>query len=243
MCEAMGSQRWIARFPIFPLLIAVSFVVGWLVPRYYDWTGSDQSRTSPLVGQTALGLVIGAIIIWVALPWVPVADELPGNDRSVRFRFTSRTLFLITAVIACSIAAAIKFPMLVSGGWCALAFCYVVWFWIRSRRHRWQTSALLACMWLPFVWIITYDELKNIFPAILWLVPGMPAFFPSALVGSWLAQSGPDVLWPAVLVTGVEMAVGIWIIRLGPRHTIAYLVFVLLMSMIGSFGLNALVRA
>lgn len=241
--RSMGSRKYFARFPIFPLLIAVSFLVGWFVPGYYDWTGSDQSRPSPLVGQTALGLIVGGIIIWAVLPWVPVTDEARGTDQSVRVRFTSRTMFLMTAAVAFVIAAVTKFPMVVSGGLCAFAFCHVVWFWSRFRQNRWQTTALLACMCLPFVWIIAYDEFENIFPAILWIAAGMPAFFPAVLIGSLFGQNSHDVMWLAVLLTGAEMTVGIWIIRLGPRHTIAYLVFVLLMSTFGSFGLNALMRA
>jgi hypothetical protein len=50
-------------------------------------------------------------------------------------------------------------------------------------------------------------------------------------------------MWLAVLLTGAEMTIGAWIIRLGPRRTIAYIVFVLLMSTFGSFVLHALMRA
>jgi hypothetical protein len=241
--QSMRSQRGIARFPIFQLLIAVSLLVGWFVPGYYDWTGSDQSRPSPLVWQTALGLIVGAIIIWAALPWIRVADEVPGTDQWVQVRFTSRAMFLMTAAVAFVIVAVTKFPMVVSGGLCAFAFCYVVWFWSRYRQHRWQTTALMACIWFPFVWIIAWDDFENIFPAILWIAGGMPAFVPAILIGKLFGQNPHDVMWLGVLLTGAEMTVGTWIIRLGPRRTMAYLVFVLLMSTFGSFGLNSLIRA
>jgi hypothetical protein len=237
------SGRCLARLPIFPLLIAASFLVGWFIPGYYDWTGSDQSRPSPLVAQTALGLLVGAMIIWAVLPWVPVGDNARQTDRSIRFRFTSRTMFLITAAVASVILAITKFPMFVSGGLCALAFCHVVWFWSRFRRKRWPTAALFSCMWLPFVWIIVHEEFEDIFPAVLSMAAGMPGFFPAAMIGRLFGQNLHDVAWLAILLTGVEMTVGTWIIRLGPRCTIAYLVLVLLTSTIGSFGLNALVRA
>ncbi len=236
----MGSKNYLA---VFPLLIAVSFVVGWFVPGYYDWIGSDQSRSSPLVGQTSLGLIVGGIIIWAVLPWVSIADEAQGTDQSVRVRFTIRTMFLMTAAVAFVIAAVTNFPMVASGGLCAFAFCHIVWFWCRFPQNRRQTAALLACMCLPFLWIIAYDEFEHMFPEILWIAAGMPAIFPAALIGSLFGQNTHDVMWLAVLLTGAEMTVGIWIIRLGPQSTVAYLVFVLLMSTFGSFGLNALVRA
>jgi hypothetical protein len=238
----MGSRTNIARFLIFALLIAASCLVGWFIPRYYDWTGSDQSRSSPLVGQTALGLIVGAIMIWAVLPWVPVAEEVSGAAQSVRFRFTTRTMVLTTAAVAVLIVTFTKFPLVASGGLCAFAFCYVVWFWIRFRQQRLQTTALLACMWLPFVWIVAWDELDYSFE-ILWLAAGIPAYFPALMIGSLFGQNPHDAMWLAVLLTGAEMTIGAWIIRLGPRRTIAYIVFVLLMSTFGSFVLHALMRA
>jgi hypothetical protein len=238
----MGSRRNIASFLIFPLLIAVSFLAGWFIPHYYDWTGSDQSRSSPLVGQTALGLIVGAIMIWAALPWLPVADDVSRPAQSFRVRFTTRTMFLMTAAVAVVIVTFTKFPLVASGVLCAFAFCYLVWFWFRFGQNRWQTTALLACMWLPFIWVVAWDEL-DYSSEILWLFAGMPAMFPAVMIGSLFGQNPNDALWLAVLLTGAEMTVGAWIIRLGPRRTIAYLVFVLLMSTFGSLGLHALMRA
>ncbi|MEZ6073113.1 MAG: hypothetical protein R3C10_23310 [Pirellulales bacterium] len=232
----MGSQVSIAKVPVYPVLIVVSFLVGYFIPGFYDWTGSDQSRPSPLVGKTAAGLLVGATLIWAILPWVPVADDAPGAQERRRIQFTSRTLLLLTTAIAIVLAVATRFPMVVSSVLCALAFCHVVWFWIRSHSHRWQTTALLACLGFPFVWVLFHDELDNLFPAILWLAAGLPAFLPAALIGSLFGQNMNDVIWLAVLLTGAELAVGTWLIRLGPRRTIAYLVLVLLLSTFGSFG-------
>ena len=133
--------------------------------------------------------------------------------------------------------------MAVCGGLCAAAFCYVVWFWSRFRQYRWQTTTLLACMWLPFVWIISYGELENIIPAIVMIAGGLPAFAPAALLCKLFGQNLQEMMWLSTLLTGTEMTVGTWTIRLGPRCTIAYLVLVVIMSTIGSFGLNALMRA
>lgn len=239
----MDITKWLRRLPIFPLLIAVSFSVGWYIPAYYDWTGSDQSRPSPLIGQTALGLIVGGIIVCASLPWLPLSTALPDADPAIRIRFKLRTLLLMTAAAAVVIAALMKFPMVVSGGLCAIAFCHVVRFWILHRHYRRQTTALAACMCLPYVWIFSYDEIDNILPAILWIASGLPAFFPACLIGVLIGQNPNDVMWLSVLLTGAEIVIGVWLIRLGPRRTIAYLLFVMLMSTFGSFGLNALVRA
>jgi hypothetical protein len=190
-----------------------------------------------------LGLIVGAIIIWAVLPWLPVADEVSGKGQTLRVQFTIRKMLLITAVIAFVVVAGTKFPIVVSGGLGLLAVCEVVWFWSRFRQHRWQTTALLACMWLPFVWILADDQLKNISLELLAMAAGMPAFLPAVFIGGLFKQGSHDVLWLTILLTAAEMAVGTGIIRLGPRRTVAYLVFVLLMSTFGSFGLNALMRA
>ncbi|WP_425397907.1 hypothetical protein [Aeoliella sp.] len=238
----MADRVSIPIFPVYPSLIAISFVIGWFIPGFYDWTGSDQSRASPLVAQTAIGLLVGAILIWIVLPWLPIAAGAT-TDKLPRPRFTSRTLLLVTAGIAIGVAVATRFPMVVSGLLCAMVFGYAIWFSIRSSRHRWPTAALLACMIGPYVWIVFHDELESLFPAILWMAAGLPAFLPAALLSSLWGHNLHEVTWLSVLLTAVELAIGIWLIRLGPRRTIAYLVLVLLMSTIGSFGLNALVRA
>lgn len=243
LLDRMNIAKRLARVPFFPLLIAVSFLVGWNIPAFYEWTGSNQSRAAPLVGQTALGLTTSALIVWLALPWLPLEDPSGGSDRSPVVRFRIRTLLSMTAVLAVVIAALIKFPMWVSGGLCAIACCYVVRFWILNPHDRWQTAALLACMSFPFVWIIGYSELDDLLPEILWIASALPAFFPACLIAYLAGQNPNDMMWLAVLLTGVEIYIGVWMIRLGPRRALAYLVLVLLMSTFGSFGLNALVRA
>lgn len=243
LLETMDSGRWLARLS-FPLMIAASLLVGWFVPAFYDWTGADQSRPSPLVGRTALALTVGAVLLCVALPWLPLADESGRRrfDRAARIRFKLRSMLAATAVVAVLIAALIKSPVVVSGILCAIAFGLVIRFWILHRHYRWQSGALVACMCLPFTWLLADSELDDLLPTILWMAAGLPAFFPACFIGYLVGQNSHDVMWLSILLTGAEAVIGIWVIRLGPRRTIAYLTFVLLMSTFGSFGLNALVR-
>ena len=51
------------------------------------------------------------------------------------------------------------------------------------KRHR-DTGArapdcplttLIACMILPFAWVLHYDELSNLMPSLLWLAMGLPS--------------------------------------------------------------------
>ena len=193
-----------------------------------------------MVGQTAWGLVVAAIIVWAVLPWVPCAEEMPRTDRTLRLRFTTRTMFRVTTGIACFLALAMTFPRMAGGGIWAIAFCHVVWFWSRFPQSRWQTIVLLACMWLPLAWFIAWFQATSEF---LWISAAGPALFPVVYVGSWFWKNPHDVMWLAVLFTGAEMTIGTWMIRLGPRLTMAYLVFLLLISTFGSFVLYAAMRA
>ncbi len=97
-------------------------------------------------------------------------------------------------------------------------------------------------MYFPFAWLVSYDELGSFSPAMIWMAAGLSAFFPTVLISSLVRQHFENLVWLSMLLSGAELGLGLWIIRLGPRRTIAYLLFVLLVSTFGSFVLNALVR-
>ena len=96
----MEYFKRLTRFSAFLLVIGVSFVVGQLIPAFYDWTGSDQSRPSPLTFQTAAGLLLCGIIACLALPWLRIEYDLPATNRVGRVQFNIRTILVITAVVA-----------------------------------------------------------------------------------------------------------------------------------------------
>lgn len=237
----MDIRRWTERIPVFGLLFIVSGTVGWNIPAFYDWTGADQSRPSPLVGQTALLLVIMTLSACAALPWLSFKTHA-AEDTPLRMRFEIRSLLAVTAAIAVAVAAVRQFPLVASYGLFAIAFGYTLRFWIIFRQYRWQTLALLACMCLPFLWIVSSSSFRELLPSILSMAAGLPTLLPTTVIGSLLEQHISDLLWLSILLSGVELAIGTWIIRLGPRRTIAYCLLVLLSSIIGSFGLNAAVR-
>ncbi len=239
----MANLKPLTRLPIFPFLVGLSLAVGWLIPAFYDWTGSDQGRPSPLVSQAAIGLILFGLIVCAALPWLPIAPDSPANERIGTLRFGLRTILLMTAVIAMFLTAFITLPRLaVSSVLYGIALGYAVRFWILFRLFRWRVAALLGCMYFPFAWLVTFDERSTLLPAILWIAPGLPAFVPTLLVGTVAHQNSRELAWLLTLLASAELVVGVWIIRLGPRRAIAYLLFLLITSIFGSFALNALVR-
>jgi hypothetical protein len=221
------------------MLVGVSFVVGLSIPAFYEWTGSDQSRPSPLIHQTGAGLILLAVTAMSLLPWLPIQHDPPPIERRGKIQFKIRTILVTTAAVAACLAVFRETPLIAASGCLyAAVLCYVVRLWILCRPLGWQVSALLACMYFPFAWVVSFDELLNFVAGI----PGLPAFFLTLLFGSLLLQHTQNLTWLSMLLASAELVLGVWMIRLGPRRTIAYLLFVLITSIFGSFVLNALTR-
>jgi hypothetical protein len=228
--------KLLSRIPIFSLLIAISLIVGWNIPAFYEWTDSDQSRPSPLLWKVPLTLAIGSVAFCVALPWLPITTKASSETPRKPMRFSLRTLLLITAGAAVAIPLLAKFPLVVSGIVCAGTFAYFIAFCVRNPEHRMASTALLACMILPYAWIVGYDELDRLLPALAVMIAGMPAFLPAAFLSQMFGQHFQESQWLAFLLTAIELAIGIWVIRLGPKRAIAYLLLVLQVSAVGSLG-------
>ncbi|TWT80192.1 hypothetical protein CA13_16050 [Planctomycetes bacterium CA13] len=239
----MTFSKLRSRTSIYPAFIGVSLLLGLIIPGFYEWTGSDQSRPSPLIGQFALGMIIGGVAICLTLPLLPIKSDAPEAENRRPLRFHVRTLLALTAATAICIAALLKFPMIAASVLCGGAFIHFAWFFARNPQHRWPASTLLACMSLPFVWIISYDELDNILQALLFMAAGFPMLLPSALIVGWFGHNFHESMWLSILLTGAELAIGTWLIGLGPKRTIAYLIVVTVVSVFSSFCFHALVLA
>jgi hypothetical protein len=239
----MGIAKLASRNWIFPLFIAVSLLIGWSIPNFYIWTDSDQSRPSPLLWQVPLGLAILSLGLCVALPWLPIARKSSLDSPRQQLRFSLRGLLLTTTVAAVAIPLLAKFPLVVSGIVCAGSFAYFIAFCVRNPQHRLAASALVASMTLPYAWLVGYQELERVLPELLIMFAGLPAFVPAALLARLFGQNMQHTLWLAFLLTSLEMVIGIWMIRLGPKLTIAYFLLVMQLSALGSLALHMLVLA
>ena len=239
----MEIAKLASRISTFSLFIVASLLVGWFIPRFYIWTDSDQSRPSPLLWQVPLGSFVVSMAFCVVLPWLPIANQTSNKTSQQRLLFSIRTLLLITAMVAVAIVLLAKFPLLVSGIVTAGAFMYLIAFCLSNPQHRLEASALVASMNFPYVWIVGYDDPGRILPNLLVMFAGLPAFLPAALLGRLFNQNMHNAFWLALLLTALEMVIGIWMIRLGPKRTIAYLLLVLHVSALGSLGFHALVLA
>ena len=243
-----GSQATMSPFnlslrtTIYLLASAASFAVGLFIPAYYDWTGADQSRPSPVVAQTAVGFLLAAAIAWLSLPWLPITRSPPREDRADRLRFSVRSLLVVTSAIAVGTALLLKFPSATGGIFSAAAYCYAMWFGISHKHHRLPTAALVACITLPYIWAVSHRPFLRGLPVIVRMVLSVPSLLPTALIAAVAERNLHDLEWLAMLLTGSELFLGVWAIRTSPRCGIAFLVLVWILSTFGSFGLHALAR-
>ena len=88
----------------------------------------------------------------------------------------------------------------------------------------------------PLAWVLGYDELDRILPALFVMIGGMPAFVPAALLGKLFGQQFFESQWLAFLLTAVEFVIGVWMMRLGPKRTVAYFLIVMQVSALGSLA-------
>jgi len=179
----------------------------------------------------------------MVLPWLPIMGESSNDAPRILTRFSVRSLLIFTAGVALAIHLHAEYSVVVSGTVSAAALAYLFWFCLKNPHHCLAASALAACMFLPYAWVIGYDELDRIFPTLLGLIAGMPAFLPAALLTQAFGQHLQESQWLALTLTAVELLIGIWMIRLGPRRTIAYLLLVMQLSAVGSLGFYMLCRA
>lgn len=231
----------------FPLLcitlVVCSVVVGWLIPSFYLWTDSDQSRPSPLLWKVPLTMTIAGVFISLTLPWLPLPSANPSEPPKPKVQFPLRFLFIATAIAALFLAAMSLFPVVLSWMVSASVFAYFIYFVVNTPQHRLSAATLLGCMTFPYVWVIGYDELDRLVPTVFWMIAGFPAFLPGMLMSRFIEAHFTDSYWTSVLLTAIELGVGIWVIQLGPKRTIVYALFAMLCSTMGSLVFHMLVLA
>lgn len=235
----MDRERWFAGWLFFPLFILGMFLVGWHIPTFYDWSAADQSRSTPEVGFTAWGILGASILCWAVIPWLPMPAANRESEKRKPFQFNLRMLLVITAI---SIAGMINLPIIF---FVVAAFAiFVTLTRIIFSRLEWprKIAVLLACMYFPYAWVFTENDFGDLSLTLFFGAIGLPAFIPAMLVGRILGQHPQNAIWLFLLMTAAEFAIGCWMVKLGPKRSMGYLVLIVMMSIFGSFGLNALIR-
>lgn len=229
---------------IFAGFIAVSLLVGCFLPAFYAWTGTGQSRPSPLIWQVPLLAAVVAAAFCAALIRLPIIGDSNHDSTSIEpsasARYCLRRLLLVTTGVGIAMAVLVKYPLVGCLFVNASLAAFFIRFWRKYPRHRLAAIALVACMYLPFVWAVGY---KQILPMVFFRIGVLPTFLPAAWSSSLAGLNFRESPGMGFLLTALELAVGLWLIRLGPKRTITYLVLVLWVAFMSSIFLYGAVRA
>ncbi|MEM6980091.1 MAG: hypothetical protein AAF539_10545 [Planctomycetota bacterium] len=231
MSKSFRHVRLVALFG----LNATSLILGLSIPAFYEWTGSDQSRPSPLLWQIPMGTVVIALVICAVLPWLPISQietKSPNSDR--RIRFTVRRLLGMTVVVAGLIAAGSRFPHGTASLVCLAVLLNLVRIAIRNTTGRVSAITLIACMVFPYAWIITYAERDRISAFVMQQSATWPMYFPSNYAVYYLGIDHRSSAWFASLLTAIEFAVGSWCVVRSVKLTIVFCIWAMLTSAMGS---------
>ena len=237
-----GKGNLIAKTVWFPLLIAGCFLIGWMIPIFYYWTGSGQNRLAPEFQEGYWSLLGFGTLSWFVIPWLPMRKPAAGEETKA-FQFDIRLLLLITSIVAVVTAAGSKGPIALSVLLGVTAFVALARMVAKELSWKFQIGALLACMYLPYVWFFFTGSFRSIgWSTIVGYAIGLPAFLPSFFLAGLFGTHVDEAIWLMILLLVVEVAIGFWVIRIGPRCAVVYFVFAILMSILGSMILDVLMR-
>lgn len=252
MAMHAGSSFSVRHVPLFPLVAGIGLTVGFLVPVAFEWTEQPWNRTR-LVGMERAAMVtmvvtcavcaLGAFITPTHFAGAPVmtANEQP---RKVQFRLWQ--LFAVMTLTAVLLAVMKWLDVTwASGLVSAVALGVLGWALIHDARVRARAGALVAGMFCPMVWMVLYNAPFTRTSGLVAAIPIAPAILPAALIRALLdSRGGSDQMGmvAGVIVIG-EMLLGAWLAWRGGKLFVAYLVLVLLVSSVSSFGMHAMYRA
>ena len=220
---------------VYIALAVLSAVIGWSIPAFEEWTEGDQSRPSPLVPRFMIGFAVTAVAIWILLPFLPISDHREESESGrLPIVFSLKSMLIAIVPVSVGMFFVTAFPFPASAVLCGLAFVLYGWNLYRYPGLRLALISLLACMIMPYLWLIGYDELDRLLPDVIWMTCAFPGFYPGMMIGSLLGQHHDNAWWITVLTTATELVVGIGLIHLGPKPAIAWLVLVMVMSIFGS---------
>ena len=228
---------------LYVAVITLATVIGFSVHGFYDWTGADQSYAPPILGYTALGILIALCLGWSILPFLQIPRDESLEAFANRLKISTRTLLGLTTACAFLLVLLIKFPVVISSvlfGLTLVLMIYLIW---NLPPIRLRIAALLASMYCPYLWLVGYASTHAGLSAVPLMYLGLPGHLPLLFASRFLQEHPGENFWLAVTFSSVQLLVGCWLLIIGARRGIAYLLFMLASAVIGSFVLNALLRA
>jgi hypothetical protein len=241
-----GSSFTLRRVPLFALVMGVGLMIGFLVPVVYELTEKPWNRmrlpgmeqAAMLSAAVACGL--GVLEYWHLKRFGTAADERP---RKVQFRLWQ--LFAVMT-LAAVVLAVVKWLGIAWGS--ALVAVVVLgvlsWGLFQEPRVQLRAAALVAGMFCPLVWMIAYNVPIGRTSGLVSAIAFAPAILPAVLIRAVTNSGGPDQMgMVAGVIVIAELLLGAWFAWRGGKSFVGYLLLVLVVSSVSSFGMHALYRA
>jgi hypothetical protein len=220
---------------VFLSFIVVSAVAGWGVPWSFEWSNTQQGQVYPRIIRLGIVLMAVGIALCFLLPRLLLPRQTSELDKQppIWFRFTMRRVMVAMALTVIWVGSSPQLDVAVCRFNFIGMFCYAGWLLRHNQADRWAVVALFSCMFLPYLWLAFDRSLMRMLetPAV---IIGFPAFVPQLLIGVVIGQRTVEWFWMGALLTAIQMRVGFWMIQLGPKPTIAFLVYSLVASLLGS---------
>ncbi len=240
-------QTFIKRLPAFTLYSGTGLAFGLFVPTFVDLQSKQLSRIDFSKLDFA-ALVVFLITLSISgLIWFfnKQTKQDEDNDSFVPFQFGIRHVLIATTLTALLVGIIPLLEFDQSNQWqmsCGmLGFLILLIGWTMFQRAdvRPRISSILASLFLPFVWIIAYNQpfghTSGMLPALL--------FGPGLVPAMLLRQGNPDnAIWLALVFVVVEIGIGVWLAFRGGKLYLTYLTLCLLLSCFTSFVMHALYR-
>lgn len=228
--------------PPFLFLVAVSLFVGGYIPAFYDWSGANQSRSAPVVNYLAIGLVASCLLVCITLPWLPLPDPPRAEQKFKWFRLIPWGVLagIIAGIVWHFVSPATSIYSL---GFVPLSIALICQGldWTASPGLRWRIVSLAGCLYLPLFWVTNPTIVKGLGSQLV-IITALPALLPAVFFGRLFNTNAEHQWWLAQAMTSIEIVIGLWMIHLGTRRALAWLIFLFLQSTLGSFVFNALLR-
>jgi hypothetical protein len=212
-------------------MVVGSLIVGWLIPEFYEWSESEQSRLGSAVLWFGLAILAACLCLNLGLLWlhfigrsdkVSIGQAECGTGGLQKFNL--RHLLGLVAIVAVLLAIGRGLSPTVSA-WIVfgMTIAWAIWVAIRNQQARWWIAMIVCLQFAPFLWVIRSANLSDGSAGLLAGLPALPSMFVTIWLNVLVRFHFEEGMWINVGVTSLMLASGVWLAvdaESGPWHTV-----------------------
>jgi hypothetical protein len=240
-----GWSSIVNRVPLLTLVAGIGLTIGFLVPVAFEFAEEPWNRTRLVsMERAAIVTVAFSSVLCVCLACL-AKQKPPAAERRPKLQLRLWHLFAVMSLVAILLAVMKQLDLSwASGLVTAVALGVLSWAICQEARIRSRASALVAGLFCPLVWMVAYNVPFGRTSGLVTAMPFAPAILPASLIRVVTSGGGPDEVGVvAGVIVIVELLLGSWLAYRGGKLFVAYLLLVMVVSSVSSFGMHALYRA